>query len=111
MGRTRAKDAKAPIGSALIGSDLPNDTVAPTGSGPSSDIAVNPVSSSECEPYREAILEMLTRGLTAQRIRQDLQSQHGFAAKYYSVRRYVARLSESTDPPFRRLECEPGEEM
>ncbi len=54
---------------------------------------------------------MLERGLTSQRIHQDLQSEHGFAAKYPSVRRYVARLSESTDPPFRRLECEPGTEM
>lgn len=65
---------------------------------------MNPVSNSECEPYREAILEMLARGLTAQRIYQDLQSEHGFTASYYFVRRYVSRLSESTDPPFRRLE-------
>ncbi len=91
-GRTRAKDTKAPTGSAPIGSDLPKDTMAPTGSGSSSDIALNPVSSSECEPYKEVILEMLARGLTAQRIYQDLQNQHGFSAKYYSTRRYVARL-------------------
>lgn len=106
LGRNRAKDTKAPTGS-----EIPKDTKAPAGSVATSDVAMNPVSNSECEPYRDAILEMLARGLTAQRIYQDLQSEHGFSASYYSVRRYVSRLSESTDPPFRRLECEPGEQM
>ena len=111
LGRNKPKDTKAPTGSAPTGSVASKDTKAPTGSEPQSDHHHAPVSSSECEPYREAILDMLERGLTAQRIHQDLQSNHGFTARYPSVRRYVARLSESTDPPFRRIECEPGAEM
>jgi transposase len=87
------------------------DTKAPTGCCSSSQAPSAPVSGSECEPFREVNLDMRARGLTAQRIQQDLQSEHGFTAKYPSVRRYVARLSESTDPPFRRIECEPGDEM
>jgi transposase len=89
----------------------PKDTKAPTGSDSSNQAPSAPVSGSECEPFREVILDMLARGLTAQRIHQDLQSEHGFTAKYPSVRRYVARLSGSTDPSIRRIECEPGDEM
>ncbi|MBM3965377.1 MAG: IS21 family transposase [Planctomycetes bacterium] len=114
LGRNRPKDTKAPTGSTCS-----KDTKAPTGSDSHKAITSEapsgasnrPISSSQCEPFREAILDMLERGLTAQRIYQDLQSEFGFVAKYHSVRRYVARLSESTEPPFRRLECEPGTQM
>jgi len=66
---------------------------------------------SDCEPFRQAILDMLDVGLSAQRIYQDLVSDHGFAGSYYSVRRFVKHLSTSRPLPFRRLECGPGEEV
>ena len=67
-------------------------------------------SRSVCEPYRDTILAKLEQGLTAQRIYQDLVSDHGFEAKYHSVRRYVKRFKERTPLPFRRMEVSPGEE-
>jgi transposase len=63
-----------------------------------------------CEPWRPIILAKLEAGLTAQRIYQDLVSEHGFAGKYPSVRRFVHRLGHSQPLPFRRMECAPGEE-
>lgn len=65
---------------------------------------------SGCEPWREVIRAKCDLGFTAQRIYQDLVADHGFAGSYYSVRRFVRRLQESHDLPFRRIECEPGEE-
>ena len=47
---------------------------------------------SRCEPFRELIIERVNQGLTAQQIFQSLVNQHGFNARYYSVRRYVAKL-------------------
>jgi hypothetical protein len=38
------------------------------------------------------ILDKLQLELTAQRIFQDLVSEHGFTGKYSSMRRYVQRL-------------------
>ena len=66
---------------------------------------------SQCAPFREIILSKLDQGLSAQRIWQDLVSEHGFDHQYHSVRRFVARLGAQTPLPFRRLECGPGEEV
>src|SRR5262249_40145302 len=63
-----------------------------------------------CEPWRQVILAKLEAGLTAQRIYQDLVSEHGFSGKYHSVRRFVRRLGQNAPLPFRRMECAPGEE-
>ncbi|MCI0355177.1 MAG: IS21 family transposase, partial [Acidobacteria bacterium] len=52
---------------------------------------------------------MLRQGLMAQRIYQDLVTDHGFPAKYWSVRRFVQRLS-GPELPVRRMEVEPGQE-
>ena len=102
-----SNEAKAPTGS-----DTSNGAKAPTGSGPQPEDAnrATPAkaptgSRSECEPFREQILEMLDQGLSAQRIFQDLVAEHDFQAKYSSVRRYVARLGDSTPLPFRRMEA------
>lgn len=65
---------------------------------------------SACEPYRDLILAKLQLDLSAQRIFQDLQDEHGYQGSYYSVRRFVARQNQTTPLPFRRLECAPGEE-
>lgn len=89
--------AKAPTGSEASG-NASNRAKAPTGSR------------SQCEPFREEILGKLDQGLSAQRIFQDLVSEHGFAGKYHSVRRFVARLRQGRPLPFRRIETAAGEE-
>jgi transposase len=66
--------------------------------------------SSRCEPYRKQIEAALEQGLSAQRIWQDLQTEHHFAGGYDSVKRYVRRLKAAAPLPFRRIECEPGAE-
>jgi transposase len=59
-----------------------------------------------------AIIEQgLLAGLSAQRIYQDLVADHGFIGGYDSVKRFVRRLSQRTEPPFRRMECAPGQEL
>ena len=50
--------------------------------------------SSACEPYRELIVEAVGRGRNAMAIWQDLVDDHGFAARYASVRRFVATLRD-----------------
>jgi transposase len=65
---------------------------------------------SACVPWRDIIQAKLDLGLTAQRIYQDLVSEHSFAGSYYSVRRFVRRLGQGRPLPFRRLECAAGEE-
>ncbi|XZE35740.1 macro domain-containing protein [Pirellulaceae bacterium SH501] len=97
-------DAKAPTGS-----ESPNSTKAPTGSDTSP--ASSPTSRSKCEPFREVILEMLERGLDSQRIFQDLQSEHGYSGKYWSVHRFVRSLGKDQPLPFRRMEVEAGYEL
>src|SRR5258708_5687710 len=52
-------------------------------------VATRAPSASACEPYRELIVEALGRGRNAVAIWQDLVDDHGFAARYASVRRFV----------------------
>ena len=102
-----SKDTKAPIGEAPTGSPDSKDTKAPTGS----DQAKGERSRSLCGVFEAVILAKLDQGLTAQRIHQDLQDEHGFTGKYSSVRRFVQRLTERSELPFRRIEVDPGHEM
>jgi transposase len=95
-GGAASKVARAPIGSA--GGDA-------TGTG-----GRGRHQASLCEPWRELIVCKLEGGLSAQRIYQDLVSEHGFAGGYPSVRRFVRRLERVQPLPFRRMECAPGEE-
>jgi transposase len=67
-------------------------------------------SRSACEPHRTLILAKLEQGLSSQRIHQDLVADQGFTARYWSVRRFVERLTGRTPLPMRRLESEPGTE-
>jgi transposase len=82
-------------------------------SAQSSDIGMSPNSSSRstCGPLRALITAKLDQGLSAQRIYQDLVTEHGFRGSYYSVRRFVRRLGQTHPLPFRRLECAPGHEV
>jgi len=65
---------------------------------------------SKCGPYTEVIQAMLDLGLSAQRIYQDLVSDHGFVGSYDSVKRFVRKQGVNHPMPFRRMECGPGEE-
>jgi transposase len=68
-------------------------------------------SASACEPYRELIAEALGRGRNAVAIWQDLVDDHGFTARYASVRRFVATLRGTTPAEARVvITTAPGEE-
>src|SRR3989442_8247898 len=64
-----------------------------------------------CDPWREEIEQALERGLSIQRIYQDLVEERQFAGSYYAVRRFVLRRVGAQDLPFRRMECAPGQEL
>ena len=55
-------------------------------------------SASACEPYRELIVEALRRGRNAMAIWQDLVDDHGFTARYASVRRFALALLGAAVP-------------
>jgi transposase len=118
------KPAIAPIGSAEL-DDVPKPAIAPIGSAELDDasgLAVAPSGSdplppprgsgrvSGCEPWRELITAKAEQGLSAQRIYQDLVTDHGYSGSYYAIRRFVHRLEQAHDLPFRRIECDPGDE-
>jgi len=66
---------------------------------------------SECATHGAVIEGKVSKGLSAQRIYQDLVGEHGFEASYQSVKRYVAKLKASEPKRVWRIECEPGEEV
>ncbi len=118
------KPANAPTGSDGA-DDAPKPAIAPLGSGEAdgtpdpADAPAGPGAStaprgsgrlSGCEPWRELITARADQGLSAQRIYQDLVADHGYAGSYYAVRRFVHRLEVAHDLPFRRIECDPGDE-
>lgn len=115
VARHLARDAD--VSDASTGEDGPNAAKAPTGAedhgaaSNAANVAKAPTGSrSKCEAFRDVILGKIEKGLSAQRIFQDLQAEHAFDGKYSSVRRFVAALHESTPMPFRRMEVAPGEE-
>jgi transposase len=68
-------------------------------------------SASACEPYRELITEALRRGRNAMAIWQDLVDDHGFTARYASVRRFVQTLRGTASSEARVvITTAPGEE-
>jgi len=75
-----------------------------TDSGPIPRPARAP-SASACERYRDLIAEALGRGRNAMAIWQDLVDDHGFTARYASVRRFVVtrRGTSSPEAQFKRL--------
>ena len=88
--------------------ELQNRPNAPTGS--QDEIEMLPGPRSTCEPWREVIVGKLEQGLSAQRIWQDLVAEHGFTAKYPSVRRFAAKLRTKDEKLVRRMEVDPGQE-
>jgi transposase len=68
-------------------------------------------SASASEPFRELITEALSRGRNAMAIWQDLVDDHGFAARYASVRRFVLALRGTSAPDARVvITTAPGED-
>jgi transposase len=97
-GRPRVWPPPKPATSGEVSTDSPPkpatsgevSTDSPT-RGPAPSAGRAPTASA-CEPYRELIAEALDRGRNAMAIWQDLVDDHGFAARYASVRRFVAKL-------------------
>ncbi|MCC7208902.1 MAG: IS21 family transposase [Anaerolineae bacterium] len=108
LAQAAANPASAPSGSGDVqaGTDGSNAASAPSGSP-----GALSTSTSAAWPFRTVILEKLAQGLQAQRIYQDLVAPgHGYAGSYYSVRRLVKKLTAASEPPVRRMECDPGAE-
>ena len=84
----------------------------PLSSGVSTDSApARAPSASACEIYREVITDALARGRNAMAIWQDLVDDHGFTARYASVRRFVRSLRETPTAEARVvITTAPGEE-
>ena len=122
-----AQDGSNPANGQPIGTDNSNPaTNAPSGSEEAKPATNEPLGSvadeagkdqdqsgklsgtpSQCESYRAVIKEKLELELSAQRIYQDLVYEHGFTGSYYSVHRFVRRLSQSHPLPFRQMETLP----
>ena len=98
------------------GAEGPNAAIPTLGSEGLEDLAFiqdsgcPPGRASQCESFREIIEHKLDLGLSGQRIWQDLVTETGFVGSYSSVKRFVRRLGATTPLPFRRMECEPGQE-
>jgi transposase len=111
----RSKAAISAAGSEVTGP--PNPAISAAGSGSLLEDLVfieasgrPPGRPSHCEPFSGLIRKKLDDGLSAQRIWQDLRSEIGFTGSYTSVKRFVRKLGATTPLPFRRMECEPGQE-
>ncbi len=87
----------------------PNAANLSTGSGPEA-ANVSPGPMSAAEPYREVIEAAVSKGLTAQRIWQDLREQYGYGHAYASVKRFVRNIKRSRPEVADVLEHPPGEE-
>jgi len=101
---------------ASAGPNGPESTEAPPGPVDSESTqaplgaTLDHIGRSDCAPLREVIEKKLDQGLHAKRIHQDLVEEHGFTGSYWSVMRFVRRLGQTRELPFRRMECEAGEE-
>lgn len=103
-----ARTAAANPAISITGSDGPGSD--PPVSNPAISITGSAGRRSCCVPLRAVILAKLEQGLSARRIWQDLTAEHSFTDSYQSVQRFVRTLRAATPLPFRRMECEPGEE-
>jgi transposase len=111
--------AIAPMDPARVGA-APKGAIAPTGLDPAAASAESSPARSETAAvgpqskavrWRDFILQKHAQGLSARRIHQDLRDEPGTdEISYDSVRRLLKRLGTSRPLPFRRMECEPGQE-
>ena len=65
---------------------------------------------SRCAEHAALITERFNRGLSAQRIYQDLKLEIAFSGSYQSVKRFVRSLKQTDPHRVYRIECQPGEE-
>jgi hypothetical protein len=114
-GRPSEASAKAAI-SRAVSTDpaTPKPTISPPEVSTDPAVVSAPQrapTASACEPYRELIAEALQRGRNAMAIWQDLVDDHGFPARYASVRRFVVALRGTSIPEARVvITTGPGEE-
>lgn len=108
----------APITEVAAGSAPPKPAIPTPGSATAADSkpAISTTGSgagriSCCVVWAPQIAAAMEQGLTAQRIYQDLVTGYQFVGSYQSVKRFVRRLGVTTALPWRRMECEPGQEM
>ena len=110
--RLHPKPTQAPTGS--VDSKPSQAPAGSDGSKPSQvhseSVPDDNIGRSDSDPFREVILQKLDQGLHAKRIHQDLVEEYRFEGSYWSVMRFVRRWKQSRPLPFRRLECDPGEE-
>ena len=102
-GRPRVWPPPNPATTPAVSTDSPSNPATTTGVSTDS-AAGSPTrapSASACEIYREVITDALGRGRNAMAIWQDLVDDHGFTARYASVRRFVATLRGATPPEAR----------
>ena len=92
------------VGKYLAGNSKP-------ATNPQTGSATVPGPASLCDPWREQIEAALERGLSIQRIYQDLVAERRFTGSYFAVRRFVLRRVDARELPFRRMECAPGQEL
>ena len=71
---------------------------------------VIPGPASVAEPFREVIEASVAKGLTAQRIWQDLREQYGYGHAYPSVMRMVGKLKRRRPEVADVMEHPPGQE-
>jgi transposase len=64
-----------------------------------------------CEAHRQGISDKLEKGLSAQRIYQDLVAEVNFGGSYQSVKRFVRHLRRQQPDRVWRIEVQPGEEV
>jgi transposase len=109
---TDSVEAK-PATTVRVSTDPPEAKPATT-DGVSTDSTPKPgraPTASACEPYHDLIELAISRGRNAVAIWQDLVDDHGFTARYASVKRYVARLRAASPPEARVvIETAPGQE-
>jgi transposase len=113
-----AKEALTDSGSAAgakpakeVHTDSVSGEVAGSGPPPWPPVPTRSPRLSRSEPYREIIERSLALGRNAMAIWQDLVSDHGFAASYASVQRYVRKLAGEKTPEARAIILTaPGEE-
>ncbi len=69
-----------------------------------------PTRISNAAPFDLTIRQKFTLGLSAQRIYQDLVSDHDFKYGYDCIKRYIRKLSQKEPKVFARIHTLPGEE-
>jgi transposase len=74
------------------------------------EVCVHSGRPSKCEIHAQCILAKVERGLTAQRIYQDLVGEVQFSGSYQAVKRFVQRLKAKSPVAIQRIEVQPAEE-